>query len=329
MLLLKSMYLTIGENPLDGAVIEHHLPIVRYLIEEARASITERSLARAGLDDQLEIINLFMERHGMTAKREGPMILKKAAQNGQMDAVRLLIEKYKVDINSCLPHRETRLEILPKDRVRAPLHRNGSNLLHGDSRPAPWTAGEFGKIATVKLLFELGANPPESLLYATFQHVVPHLEIASLLLEKRLDVECIDEKGMTPLMLVAHSRGNKWLTSVKFLIDVGKANAHDEDLLIEECADILSEPNLLSVATKTRNLEMVNLLTEKSAGIHSELGLLRHLSHVGNLEMVKHLTKLGAEIDTLACPVPPTALGSHGLSKRLQEIESICRLLKC
>ncbi|KAI3434440.1 hypothetical protein D9Q98_002517 [Chlorella vulgaris] len=223
------------------------------------------ALNLAALEDQLRTLRLALDRNVDTADGHGGTALLDAAANGQVEVVRLLLD------------RGADLEAVDSD---------------GDTALA--VAAAHGHVEVVRLLLKNSANldAPGRNGYTPLigAALAGHLEVVQVLLKSSADLEATDNDGDTALTVAA---GKGHLDVVQLLLD------HDADLDVH---DNDGNTALIGAAVKG-HLEMVRLLLEGGANLEPSDDdgdtALDLAAGKGHMEVVRLLLDHGADLNVL------------------------------
>ncbi|QKX59877.1 uncharacterized protein TRUGW13939_07019 [Talaromyces rugulosus] len=253
-------------TPLHHATAGGNIGIVRILLQnganpDARGGDLNASpLCIAAHIRSYPIVKLLIENGAdvNVADNGGLFPLHHAAHNGHMEMVSLLLKHgAKVD-----PHENNR---------KSPL----------------WLAAQFEKTEIVRVLLENGANPETTDIKFARRPLHQaalggHLEIASMLLKEKVEVDAVDGGGCTPLLLAAH-KGH--LELVKMLLEA-EANVN----LAENYGT-----NALWIAAQLGFTKIVKVLLSYNSFVSSAGPSKRYPIHQaaqnGHLEVVKLLVE--------------------------------------
>ncbi len=200
--------------------------------QEAKAKEEEEERRQQELKEKTE---LGIEgRELETVRRDWMADLIEAVRNNEVDAVRLLLERKKVDPNAA--YGEEKTTALAEAIIKHNIPIINLLLAHGaDPNKGNWgkaplhLAIRTGQLDVTRLLLEKRAKPDEKdqsgftpLHWAAMQD---EIAIAQLLLARDANVNARDNKGETPLHLAAHQGRH----AIAKLLIKNKANVDEKD----------------------------------------------------------------------------------------------------
>lgn len=302
-----------GATALDIAAQNGHFTLVKYLIVEARANMSFKTM-------------------------------QSAIEHDHFNIVKYLVDKVS-DINEQNSEKVTYLHIASKKGNLAVVSLLGESLSTVDMRDKNgWTPLQFaaqnGHLAIVKYLVQNGAKiNPEPSIIEGFPSIIReypynnpstalhhaagngHLNVVEYLVSAGADIDRVDADHVTPFMIAA-SIGYKEIAS--FLIQRGADINHKDasgntalhnsvndfsmlQYLVEQGADINLKNNkgctVLHCAVERESLDMVECLVNNHIQINlkdsAQDSALQYAIRTGNLNIINYLLQSGAEVSAL------------------------------
>ncbi|XP_043480097.1 ankyrin-3-like [Leptopilina heterotoma] len=247
------------ETPLCLAVVNHHLEVVKYMIESG-GKIEEDLIDLCGTDEDIQVLKFLLDLGVKQDTDYAETILSQSFSSGQLELWKFLLTCYsKVDAALCAKETELHSAVRKNEVENVKKILNEKKLKSQAGKFALYIAVENGNEEIVKILLEAGCSLESCFgdkltplhIAVTFEHT----RLAELLLKHKGDINSETKNHIVPLDFAA-AMGH--LNMIRFLVLSGaKCSRKSESSALEK---VLRKSKLITPSQFQNKLKITELL---------------------------------------------------------------------